>query len=159
MFAMEFLKDDYYIQIDTIVAKNLIDLEQQKVAEEEAKEEKQHAWAKKGLEKILTSNVFDWLKDGMNTNGDFTFKTDGSMLYSKTPDKSATWKVMDSETFWINLNHNFFTLKYDYQSREAVLIKPERDPPSKMLIQNKAIKEEEKELEQIDSRVKPMSEE
>ena len=66
---------------------------------------------KDALLKHLSSNKFNWFKDGKNKSGDFKFKAD--CTYSTSYRETGTWIVIDERTFWLKNNKGvLWTLKF-----------------------------------------------
>ena len=76
-------------------------------------------------------NELEYFKDGTNKSGAFVFNEDGSLIYKKFTGK---WKLLSKYKLRIELNKKEFTYKFDADYTEAVLIKPERKPPSRISI-------------------------
>ena len=79
-------------------------------------------------------NQFYWYHDGTTINKLFKFRDDNTYMYNKN---KGLWRILDSKTLWLQTNrfNSEYTLKFiDDFGQEAILIKPAKDPPSKMKI-------------------------
>jgi len=51
------------------------------------------------MEQILTSNKFDWLKDGVNKKNEYVFNVDGSYVTSTSKNvNQGTWNIQTENT-------------------------------------------------------------
>ena len=86
------------------------------------------------LMKFLVENKFDWLKDGVNKNGDLKFLTDGTMYINNFNGK---WKLNALDTISIQLNNltdEYIMKKVTKGYDEWALSKILRRPPTKMKV-------------------------
>ena len=82
----------------------------------------------------MVNNQFYWYNHHDSIAKAFTFRPGGSYMYNKN---KGLWKALDSSTIWLKTNrfNTQYTLKFtDVFCKEAVIIKPERDSPSKIKI-------------------------
>ena len=69
----------------------------------------------------------------MNKSGYFEFRPDGTYLSNFA---EGNWQVIDENSFWKkNSNGDMYILKFDDDyGREATLVSPTRNPPSKLIL-------------------------
>ena len=82
----------------------------------------------------LLKNKFDWLKDGVNKNGDVDFMSDKTMNFGKF---KGNWKCNATGAIWIQLNGfpDEYVLKLSGANMgEWTLVSPKRYPPTKMVV-------------------------
>ena len=81
----------------------------------------------------LIKNKFYWLKNGQHSLGTFEFHEDGTLTKSFNDD-GGVWKTLSSTTLWFKNYFAEFVVEFNDVGTEGVLISPERNPPSKMII-------------------------
>lgn len=64
---------------------------------------------------------------------DFQFKNDGTMMALSNQDE-GTYRVVNTKIVCIHLFGAEYTLKFNDEYSEAILILPQRDPPSRMVL-------------------------
>ena len=83
------------------------------------------------LKKHLIKNKFEWLRDGKYSVGFQEYKPDGTVVASFN-EHVGIWTAIDSKTLWFMSDSVEYTIKFNCFGEEGVLIKPVRDPPSKV---------------------------
>ena len=83
------------------------------------------------LAELLIGHPYDWLRDGTNKEDVLTFKKDGTYT---TRERPGTWRAIDEKTLIITAGSTEFSLEFNADGTQGHLIKPVRDPPTRMIM-------------------------
>ena len=82
----------------------------------------------------MSNTVFGWMKDGENKLDELAFQSDGTYIAGKGV---GIWKAIDERTLELRAGSSPFTIKFNEEGTEGVLVQPVREPASKMILEKK----------------------